>query len=108
MLIFELQIVHGNQIAVLNTHFLQTSEETTLTQHLVEPHTAFVVAEVGVGDETLQPGSLDDPSVVVAVDVDLAAGMSTMVGMPLPVCSEKPSIMDSLNRDSLTGILLPS
>ena len=51
MLIFKLQIVHTDQIAVPNAHGIQTIEQAALAQHTVEPHTAFVVAEVGVGDK---------------------------------------------------------
>ena len=57
-LIFEFQVVHGNQIAVLDAHGLQPVEEAGFPEHLVEPQTAFVIAEVGVGDEPLEPGTL--------------------------------------------------
>ena len=48
-LVLELQIVHADDVAVLNAHLLQLVEQTALAQHFVEIHAAFVVGEIDVG-----------------------------------------------------------
>ena len=45
-LVLELQIVHADDVAVLDPHLLQPVEQAALTQHFVEIHAAFVVGGV--------------------------------------------------------------
>ena len=53
-LVLKLQIVHADDVAVLDPHLLQPVEQAALTQHFVEIHAAFVVGEIDVGHEPLQ------------------------------------------------------
>ena len=74
-LVFEFQIVHTDDVAVLNAHVLQRVEQTALTQHLVEVHPALVVGEVDVAHEPLEPRPLHQPGVVLPLDVQRLGGV---------------------------------
>ena len=68
-LVLELQIVHAHQVTIPDAHGLQPVEEAALPEHPVEPQPALVVAEVGVGDEPLEPGALHQIAPVLHGDV---------------------------------------
>ena len=74
-LVLELQIVHADDVAVLNAHLLQLVEQTALAQHFVEIHAAFVVGEIDVGHKPLQPRPLHQPRVVLPLDVQRLGGV---------------------------------
>ena len=75
MLIFKFQIVHGHNVPVLNAHLLQPVKQPALAQHLVKIHPAFIVGEIDVGHEPLQPRPLHQPGVVLHMDSKRLGGV---------------------------------
>ena len=74
-LILKFQIVHGDNIPVLDPHLLQLIEQTRLAQNLIEVHPALIVGEIDVAHEPLEPRPLHQPGVVVPVDIQRGGGI---------------------------------
>ena len=75
MLIFKIEIIKADDVAILDPHFLQPLEQAALAQHLVKIHPAFVVGEVDIRHQALKPRPLDDVSVVVHRNVERRRGI---------------------------------
>ena len=75
--VLKFQVVQAHQVAVPDAHVLQAVEQAAFPQHPVKPVAALIVAEIGVGDEPLEPGTLHQVYAVLhrdfqrLADVDL-------------------------------------
>ena len=62
-LIIKFDVVNIHGISVLDAHFLQTGKQTAFTQLQVEVVSGFIIIEVDILDQTLQPKTGNNPSV---------------------------------------------
>ena len=73
-LILKFKIVNIYSIAVFNAHFLQSGEQAALAKLKVKIVSGFIIIEVDVLDQTLQPCSGDQPGAAQMFDYMQTAG----------------------------------
>ena len=71
-LVLKLEIVNVHGIAILDAHLLQTGEQAAFSQLHIEMVPGFIVIEVDVLHQTLQPGTGDEPGIAVVLNLESA------------------------------------